>query len=73
MWSAEASKSLLARCIVQRWSVTHKEEPMTNWQRAVYLLIIQLVSGVDGMELAYWTLWESLNKDGLLVREVEAA
>ena len=46
---------------------------MTNWQRAVYLLIIQLVSGVDGMELAYWTLWESLNKDGLLVREVEAA
>lgn len=27
----------------------------------------------NGLELAPWTLWEGLNKSGLLVREAEAA
>jgi Protein of unknown function (DUF2442) len=27
----------------------------------------------NGLELAPWTLWDGLNRDGLLVREAEAA
>jgi hypothetical protein len=59
--------------IVQGWSVVHKEERMTNWQRGVDLLPIQLVSGADVLELAPWALCEALNRDGLLVRGAEAA